>query len=102
MKTDHVFAGTRRTSRSAAIVAKRSRPSIARRIEDALRAAGEAGHTDHELLAIIGEGESSVRPARRVLVMAGRVVDSGLERPSPRGVASIVWRIAGTEEESMP
>jgi hypothetical protein len=82
------------TSRAAARRIGQHAGTVAHRVVNAIRAAGQYGKTDHELAADLHLLGDTVRSRRVRLRDEGAVVDSGRRRPSPRGCASVVWVIA--------
>lgn len=83
-----------RSSRTSREAARRIRPHsgrLERLVIEQLLAAGADGLTDPQLQERLHLSGDSQRPTRISLVAAGRVVDSGVRRPSPRGHPCIVW-----------
>lgn len=56
-----------------------------------IRAERQGGLTDLEIQALLGLEGSTERPRRIELVQAGRVVDSGRRRLTPRHKWAVVW-----------
>lgn len=65
--------------------------AAAERIFKLIEKAGATGYTDKELEKVMGMRHESVSARRRGLVLAGRIVDSGKERPTPTGRPAKVW-----------
>jgi hypothetical protein len=61
---------------------------------------GKRGLTDHELAAELDMLQDTARARRNDLCDAEVVSNSGTERPSPRGRASIVWTWTGKPMEA--
>jgi hypothetical protein len=73
--------------------AKAIRPHRAKQREDVFKVyARPEGGTDDEVRAITEIVPDSIRPRRRELIEANRVVDSGETRLTQSGRRAIVWR----------
>lgn len=77
-------------SRAAAAAVESRSLSMERTVYRLLRAAGENGMTDMEIMAASGFGDSA-RPRRIALVQKGLVADSLKRRKTPRGRDAAVW-----------
>lgn len=52
------------------------------------------GATDEEMQHDLFMGPNTQRPRRRELQLMGRIVDSGLRRPTSSGRAAVIWKLA--------
>lgn len=79
------------TSRAAAEAIKPKAGTLRARVLANVVAKGGHGVTDEEGQAALGMNPNTYRPRRRELEQAGKVVDSGLRRPTHAGRKAVVW-----------
>lgn len=82
------------TSRDAADAIKGVSGRLRREVYEWLAGRGVDGGTDEEIQAALNMPSSTQRPRRVELVRAGRVVDSGRQRPTKSGRKAVVWTVA--------
>lgn len=64
---------------------------IQRLVLAAIRSAGKAGLTAHEVSTVLRLERTTAQPRTSELRRLGRIVDSGQRRPNPNGKRAIVW-----------
>ena len=83
---------------AAAQAIEPSRNTLREAVFAAIRDRGAAGATDDELQCSLGMNPSTERPRRVELVEAGRVLNSGLTRPTRSGRKATVWICSRREQ----
>lgn len=79
------------TSYAAAVAMIPFAKTLRERVWNAILAAGPDGHTDDELIALLGIEAHTQNPRRRELVQQGLVVNSGHTRKTRKGRKAMVW-----------
>lgn len=59
-----------------------------------LRLVVDIGATDEEMQRALSMPPNTQRPRRRELQLMGRIVDSGIRRPTSSGRDAVVWKLA--------
>lgn len=79
------------TSQAAAKSIKGARQTLQARVLELIRAAGAAGLTDDQVIALTGMNPSTERPRRIELQERGLIKDSGKTRKTRSRRNAIVW-----------
>ncbi|MCP4677693.1 MAG: hypothetical protein GY854_19690 [Deltaproteobacteria bacterium] len=88
------------TSRGAAVAVASKASKQRAQVYAHILSKGNNGATDEEIGTALDLGGNSVRPRRRELVIAGRVVDSGHRRKTTTGRDATVWVWANCPPEA--
>ena len=80
------------TSKAAANDMRPKKALLHRIVLDALRDFGDM--TTHEICSVTSKDYDAIQPRTSELREIGKISDSGIRRRTPKGKASIVWRLA--------
>jgi len=80
------------TSVEAAATMKDSAPTLRAKVLDFVIRVG--GATDEEVQNALDMPANTQRPRRRELQLDGKIVDSGIKRPTRSGRSAVVWYAA--------
>lgn len=85
------------TSLNAAEEIRGSAGILREKVFNLIAARGPYGCTDDEVEVLLGMRHQTVSARRRELVLANRVIDSGIRRTTRSGRTAIVWLLSKDE-----